>query len=143
MHDDNEKSDSEILFPAGEPYTLACGKTVHVKKWGIETIGLVAQRIPALMNVASEMEDKAEDAMAALFPRAVEEVAWLIAQSVPELTEEQVKNDLPADDVLGLSLAVYDNCMAGPLAKIGALKIRGLMLMAMATTAPSDAPSSS
>ena len=137
--DDSEKlSDSEVLFPAGEPYTLSGGKVVFIMPWSIETIGLVAQRLPALIERVQTM-DPDGDAIKNVMPQALDEIEWLIHRSVPDLADVPIATGLPADDVLGLSLAVYDQCMAGPLRKIAALagRARGLMAMAGVTT-PSE-----
>ena len=138
---ESESNVNETLFPAGTEYKLLGGKTVRVKPWSIETIGLVSQRIPELIEKAAVLNP--EQNIVDLIPEAADELAWLIAVSIPELTEEQVM-ELPADDVLGLTLVVYDTCVEGPLGKIAGLTRRVTQMMTVAgQKMPSSSPSSS
>ncbi|MCP4251069.1 MAG: hypothetical protein GY778_28865 [bacterium] len=121
---------NEALFPAGKEYKLLCGRKVRIMPWSLKTIGLVSQRIPALIDKAGTLS--ADTSVVELIPEAADELAWMIAVSIEGMTEEEVAQ-LPADDVLGLTLAVYDECVEGPLGKIAGLTNRLTRLMQMQT----------
>ena len=134
------------MFPAGESYELSCGKKVHIHAWSLETIALVAQRFPDMIERVQKMskEDPDGNAVEKIMPQAIDEVVWCLHASIPELDDVDIAKELPADDVLGLTLAVYDKCMAGPLLKLAALSSRARNLMAMAgISTTSEVPSSS
>lgn len=136
-----DKTDGEIMFPAGASYKLRSGDTVHVMPWSVKMIQKVSQRMPDLIERAAKVEK--EQQWSELVPEAVGEVAWLIDQSVAEFKDGDAA-ELLADDFLGLTIKVYDECLAGPLAKIGALGARARAFMRMAVVEmPSESPSSS
>lgn len=131
---------NETLFPAGKPYKLMTGRDIRVMPWSVETIGLVAQRLPDFIEKVTTMD--ADTPVITLIPDVIGEIKWLLSVS-SELTEDEV-SQLPAEDAMGLLGEVLTYCLEGPLGKLPALMttVTGLISkMAGPEETPSSSPS--
>jgi hypothetical protein len=103
-----QRTNSEILFPAGEEYTLSSGGTVTVKPWSIETLKIILQRLPKLVDAMRTEDEQAP--LVTLFPRAIEELEVMIAVTLG-WTQAELAARCTAGDVLGLADLTWQVCV--------------------------------
>lgn len=116
---------AEILFPLGAEYKLDNGKTVEIRKWSIETMVRVSQRIPRAIDklMALRSAEDQQVSIAAALPVMIDEIKLILAETLG-WAPEQIDAEMTADDLLGVTLVVWDHCLAGPLAKMLGLTVR-------------------
>lgn len=136
-------STSKVLFPVGTTYELSTGEKVEIRPWSVKMLGLMSQRIPNALEAAmSGVADLTP--VISLLPTALDEVVFMVAKTIG-WNETKVEEEMSADDLLGVAVAVFDVCIAGPMGKIGGLttRIMGLMRQPIPDTTQPSSPRSS
>ena len=109
----------EKLYPLGRRVELSDGSVVEVRKWSISTLARVTQRVPQIVEKMRGMspESKVTD----LLPVILEEAAFVISETIPGWTENQVREDMNAEDALALAEAIWDVCLEPLMGKLTGL----------------------
>ncbi len=142
---------NEVMFPVGKKVRLSSGETVEVRPWSIKTFGLMAQRIPETLDKATALEDEDSAGMVDLITNLTDEVMFMVGETL-DMTADEIHETMTFDDLLLVATAIWDECIAGPMGKIGGLMGRVVGTAMPLTTAeptkkitiqqPSSSPSS-
>lgn len=122
-----------VMFPRGREVPLQNGTTVTVRPWSIRLLVLVSQRLPERMTEMIQGV-RSEAAAITLLPKAVDELRYLAAETLG-LPEAEIDDQWSAEDLLDVSLAIWDVCIQ-PVAE----KIMGLAARVQGTTTPPLTP---
>lgn len=114
MSERKEKTPAERLFPLGKEYVLESGERVEVRKWSVETMMRVSQRVPEVLEKFLAMPK--DQPVTALVPIVGDQIVEVIAETIGR-DAEQIKSEMTVDDVLGLTVLIWEECIAGPLGK--------------------------
>lgn len=107
---------NETLFPVGKRVKLSTGEVVEIRPWPIRMYGEIAQRAPNVMERALGGPDE-EPAIGALFEAFTDEVVYVVSRTIG-WSEEEIHAQMSMDDLLAVTLEVWDTCVAAPAAKI-------------------------
>ena len=112
--DEKREKRSEDLFPPKSSYTLRNGEVVRVEPWSIETLDIMLRRIPKVAE--SVMDGDPTQKVTALLPTALDEIKFMVAHTVG-WSEDELKANCTADDLLGLATVVWEVCLQGTAEK--------------------------
>lgn len=122
---------NETLFPLGNKIKISTGDVYTIKPWSITMFGEMAQRIPKTFELALEGDDAADgqSVYGAVFYQLIDEVVFMVARSI-DIKEQVIRDNMSMEDLLLLSIGVWDSCIAGPMGKVQSLMGRVTTAMA-------------
>lgn len=117
---------NETLFPTGKRVTLSTGEKVEVRPWSVSMFGEMAQRIPQTFELATRQDPDADgpNPFAAMFIQLIDEVIFMVSRTIG--WDEEQTQEMSMDDLLLVSLVIWDECIQGPMGKVGGLMGRVL-----------------
>ncbi len=113
---------NKTLFPLGNEIKISTGTVHKIKPWSITMFGEMAQRIPKTFELALEGDEESDgqSVYGAVFYQLIDEVVFMVSGSIG-VDEEEIREEMSMDDLLLLSIGVWDNCIAGPMGKVQSL----------------------
>lgn len=127
------------LFPLGRTVELLDGRQIEVRPWSLRTLVRITQRIPHALAAIQSAQVQADAPPLALLASLEGEAVFLLSESLGWKPEDV--QELPAEDVLDLLVAVWDVCISGPAAKLQGLASRFGSLLATPEGDSDETPS--
>lgn len=129
----------DVLVPRGREIRLTDGTVITVRPWSIRVLIEVSQRLPELMQAALTGTRK-EASVVELLPKAMEAMTWLTALTLG-IGIDEVERVLTGEDLIAVSDAIYDECIAPVSSKFEGLVLKMLKVApASAARAASASP---
>lgn len=110
---------NQTLFPLDHSAVLLNGTNISIRPWSITMFGVMAQRIPRTFKIAAGDGEDAPNEYAQMFLALADEVIYMVA-STCDLDEDDVR-EWAMEDLLTVSLKIWDVCIAPCMEKIASL----------------------
>lgn len=132
----------EALFPRERLVTLADGRTVTVRKWGVGLLNEVARRLPDQLQDLFEAGPDAAQQAVSMLPTASTEVHWIVCRSCGIDPAQDKLDDWLAEDLLDVAIAVVEHCVVPLGEKLRSLgtKLLGMLPQVPTPRIPTSSP---